>query len=64
MKTNLQKYLIKALRGTKPKFGINKNKLKKLIKIFTIQDTSFLKKMQISIEKIFMILKITDIILN
>ena len=54
--------LIKALSKPKPKLGINKNKLEEIRKDF--YNLSFLRKKQISIEKFFMILKITDIFLN
>ena len=56
--------LIKALSKPKPKLGINKNKLDEIRKDFYNLGLSFLKKKQISIEKFFMILKITDIFLN
>ena len=56
--------LIKALRGSKPKLGIKKNKLKEIKDDFYNLRHKFSKKRQISIEKIFMILKITDIFLK
>ena len=63
------KYLIKVLRGPKPKLGIKKNKLKEIIEDFynlrhKFADKYRKRKMQISIEKFFMILKIRDIFLN
>ena len=56
--------LIKALSKPKPKLGINKNKLEEIRKDFYNLRKSFIKKNLISIEKFFMILKITDIFLN
>ena len=58
------KDLIKALRGSRPRLGIKKNRLKEIKEIFIIEDISFLKKMQVSKEDFFMILKIIDIFLN
>ena len=58
------KGLIKALRGSKPKFGIKKNKLKEIKEDFYNLRHKFSKKKQISIENFFMILKITDIFLK
>ena len=58
------KDLIKALRGSKPKLGIKKNKLKEIKEDFYNLRHKFSKKKQISIENFFMILKITDIFLN
>ena len=57
------KDLIKALRGSRPRLGIKKNKLKEIKEDFYNLRHKFSKKKQISIEKIFMILKITDIFL-
>ena len=58
------KDLIKALRGSKPKLGIKKNKLKEIKEDFYNLRHKFSRKRQISIEKFFMILKITDIFLK
>ena len=58
------KYLIKALRGSRPRLGIKKNKLKEIKEDFYNLNISFLKNMQISIENFFMILKIMDIFLD
>ena len=58
------KDLIKALRGSRPRLGINKNKLKEIKEDFYNLRHKFSKKMQISIENFFMILKIIDIFLN
>ena len=58
------KDLIKALRGSKPKLGIKKNKLKEIKEDFYNLRHKFSKKKQISIENFFMILKITDIFLK
>ena len=52
------KDLIKALRGSKPKLGIKKNKLKEIKEDFYNLRHKFSKKNQISIENFFMILKI------
>ena len=58
------KDLIKALRGSRPRLGIKKNKLKEIKEDFYNLRHKFSKKKQISIENFFMILKITDIFLN
>ena len=58
------KDLIKALRGSRPRLGINKNKLKEIKEDFYNLRHKFSKKDKISIEKFFMILKIIDIFLN
>ena len=58
------KNLIKALRGSKPKLGIKKNKLKEVKEDFYNLRHKFSKKKQISIENFFRILKIIDIFLN
>ena len=59
-----EEQLIKALRRPRPKLELKKNNLKKIKENFYDLKHSFLKKMQISIEKFFMILKITDIFLD
>ena len=58
------KDLIKALRGSRPRLGINKNKLKEIKEDFYNLRHKFSKKDEISIENFFMILKIIDIFLN
>ena len=58
------KYLIKGLRRSRPRLGIKKNKLKEIKEDFYNLRHKFSKKMQISIENFFMILKIIDIFLN
>ena len=52
------KDLIKALRGSRPRLGIKKNKLKEIKEDFYNLRHKFSKKNQISIENFFMILKI------
>ena len=58
------KDLIKALRGSRPRLGIKKNKLKEIKEDFYNLRHKFSKKKQISTENVFMILKITDIFLK
>ena len=60
------KDLIKALRGSRPRLGIKKNKLKEIKEDFYNLKHTFSKKeyRRISIEDCFMILKIIDIFLN
>ena len=58
------KDLIKALRGPEPRLGIKKNKLKEIKENFRNLTHEFLKKDAVSIENVFMILKIIDIFLN
>ena len=58
------KDLIKALRGSKPKLGIKKNKLKQIKEDFYNLRHEFSEKKRISIENFFTMLKITDIFLN
>ena len=58
------KDLIKALRGSRPRLGIKKNKLKEIKEDFYNLRHKFSKKKQISIENFFMILKITEIFLK
>ena len=58
------KDLIKGLRGSRPRLGIKKNKLKEIKEDFYNLRHKFSKKLQISIENFFMILKIIDIFLN
>ena len=57
------KDLIKALTVPKPKLGINKKKLEEVRKDFYNLRHKFTKKKQISIENVFMKLKITAIFL-
>ena len=60
------KDLIKALRGSRPRLGIKKNKLKEIKGDFYNLKHTFSKKeyRRISIEDCFMTLKIIDIFLN
>ena len=58
------KDLIKALRGPKPKRGINKNRLKEIKKDFYNLRHEFSKEEADKYRKFFMILKITGIFLN
>ena len=58
------KDLIKALIGSRLRLGIKKNKLKEIKEDFHNLRHKFSKKMQISIENFFMILKVIDIFLK
>ena len=63
-KSKSAKDLIKALRGSRPRLGIKKNKLKEIKEDFYNLRHKFSKKDEMSIENFFMILKIIDIFLN
>ena len=58
------KDLIKALRGSRPRLGIKKNKLKEIKEDFYNLRHKFSKKDADKYRKLFMILKIIDIFLN
>ena len=58
------KDLIKTLRGSRPRFGIKKNKLKQIKEDFYNLRHNFSKKDTESIENFSMILKIIEIFLN
>ena len=58
------KDLIKALRDSRPRPGVKKNKLEEIKEDFYNSRHKFSEKMQRSIENFSMILKIIDIFLN
>ena len=58
------KDLIKGLRGSRPRLGIKKNKLKEIKEDFYNLRHKFSKKDADKYRKLFMILKIIDIFLN
>ena len=58
------KDLIKALRGSRPRLGIKKNKRKEIKEDFYNLRLAFSEKDADKYRKLFMILKIIDIFLN